>query len=148
MDKEKVHSIVSREIKRRVDQLAELLEDAQTATTGETKSSAGDKHETSRAMAHLEQEKLGGQLAELNKLKEVIFLIDPTKKHTSIQLGSLVETTNGWFYISVGIGAINFENTTIFCMTPAAPLGKFLLGKKIGDQINWQGKKINITNLI
>ena len=148
MDKEKIHSFVKREVNRRVDQLAELLEDAQISTTGETKSSAGDKHETSRAMAQLEQEKLGGQLAELNKLKEVIFLIDPSKKHTSIQLGSLVETTNGWFYISVGIGALNIENKNIFCMTPAAPLGKFLLGKKIGDEIDWQGKKINITDLL
>lgn len=147
MDKQKVHRAVMEEVSRRVEQLNTLLQDALTATAGETKSTAGDKHETSRAMAQLEQEKLGGQLSELNKLQEVIYRIDPTKQHTTIQLGSLCETSNGWFYLSVGIGAILVDGKQLFCMTPAAPLGKLLLGKKAGDVLDWQGKKIELIQV-
>lgn len=147
MDKQRIHAVVVEEVSRRVTQLNELLQDALIATAGETKSTAGDKHETSRAMAQLEQEKIGGQLSELNKLQETIYRIDPAQVHETIQLGSLVNTSNGWFYLSVGIGGIEMDSTTIFCMTPAAPLGKLLLGKKTGDVVDWQGKKIEILQV-
>jgi len=39
----------------------------QHSLTSETKSSAGDKHETGRAMLQLEREKIGNQLAEIDK---------------------------------------------------------------------------------
>jgi transcription elongation GreA/GreB family factor len=146
MDKEAVHSHVITELKRRFNQLQYLLNDALEATAGDTKSSAGDKHETSRAMAQLEQEKIGAQLGELSKLQEILFRIDPTRISKSIQLGSLVETTKGWFYVSVGIGQINFEGTSIFCITPMAPLCKILMGKSTGDAVDWQGEKITVLN--
>ena len=148
MDKERIRAIVTEEVKTRISQLSILLSDALDANSNETKSSAGDKHETGRAMAHLEQEKIAGQLSETNKLAEILHRIDSTQKHTKIQLGSLVDTTIGVFYISVGIGAIQIENTTIFCMTAAAPLGKELLGKTTGDEIEWQGKKIVIVTIM
>ena len=148
MDKERIHASATVEVKTRISQLSILLSDALDANSNETKSSAGDKHETGRAMAHLEQEKIAGQLSEMNKLAEILHRIDATQKHIKIQLGSLVETTIGIFYISVGIGAIEIENTTIFCMTAAAPLGKELLGKSAGTEIDWQEKKIVIVTIM
>lgn len=147
MNKEKVHRVVSEELSKRLANLQRLLSDTLESTAGETKSTAGDKHETARAMAQLEQEKLGGQIAELGKLQEMIFRIDPQIQHSTIQLGSLVSTSNGHFYLSVGIGIIDVEGQTIFCMTLAAPLGKLLLGKKAGDVLDWQGKKISILDV-
>ena len=147
MDKEHIHAIVTKEVNSRISQLNLMLTDALDANSNETKSSAGDKHETGRAMAHLEQEKIAGQLSEMNKLAEILHRIDATQKHIKIQLGSLVETTIGVFFISVGIGAIEIENTTIFCMTAAAPLGKELLGKTAGAEIVWQEKKIGIIDI-
>ena len=46
------------------------IEELQKALNSETKSSAGDKHETGRAMLQLDREKLGLQLAEINKIKK------------------------------------------------------------------------------
>lgn len=135
MDKEQIHSVVTKEVNSRIYQLSIMLSEALDANSNETKSSAGDKHETGRAMAHLEQEKIAGQLSEMNKLAEILHRIDATQKHIKIQLGSLVETSIGIFYISVGIGAIEIDNTKIFCMTAAAPLGKELIGKSVGAEI-------------
>lgn len=147
MDKIQIHKSVAAEVKRRFEQLQDLLKDAYDSTTNESKSSAGDKHETSRAMAQLEQEKIGGQLSEMSKLSVILNRIDPTIVHSKIQLGSLIQTESGWFYLSVGIGAIQIANNTIFCMTIAAPLGKMLMGKKIGDEFIWQDKKIVILEV-
>ena len=55
------------------------INEIQESLTSETKSSAGDKHETGRAMLQLEREKVGQQLAEVEKLKEGLSKIDVDK---------------------------------------------------------------------
>ena len=135
------------EVDQRAQNLQDSLNDALDSTANETKSTAGDKHETGRAMAQLEQEKIGSQIAEITKLKEILFRIQPEKKHTKVELGSLVETSNGLFFISIGIGAFQFEGKSVFCITPMAPVCQLLLGKQEGAQIEWQGKKIEIIQV-
>lgn len=142
--KEIIHAALLKEIDFRFTNLQTTLKDVLIATANDTKSSAGDKHETSRAMAQLEQEKIGGQISEINKIQEILYRIDPSTIHSTIQLGSLVQTNNGWFYLSAGIGPLTVNKELIFCMTLAAPLGKLLFGKKSGDTIEWQGKSIEI----
>jgi hypothetical protein len=148
MDKTTVHAVVVQEVSRRMLQLNELLQDAFDATANESKSSAGDKHETSRAMAQLEQEKIGGQLIEMTKLHTILQRIEPTFVSESIQLGSLVETSSGWFYLSVGIGILNVSGTNLFCITPNAPVGKLLVGKKVKDSIEFNGNPTQILQLL
>ena len=148
MDKTIVHTAVAQEVSRRMNQLNALLQDAFDATANESKSSAGDKHETSRAMAQLEQEKIGGQLIEMTKLHQILQRIQPSFVSDSVQLGSLVETSNGWFYISVGIGVLNIAGNNLFCITPNAPVGKLLLGKKVQDSIEFNGNPIQILQLL
>jgi len=72
-------------IQREFDALQESL-------LSQTKSSAGDKHETGRAMAQLEQEKLSRQLTETRKSLEGFKQIDPKKEFTQVAYGSLVIT--------------------------------------------------------
>ena len=148
MDKTIVHTAVAQEVSRRMNQLNALLQDAFDATANESKSSAGDKHETSRAMAQLEQEKIGGQLIEMTKLHQILQRIQPSFVSDSVQLGSLVETSKGWFYISVGIGVLNIDGNNLFCITPNAPVGKLLLGKKVQDSIEFNGNPTQILQLL
>lgn len=133
------------EVDQRAQNLQASLNDALDSTANETKSTAGDKHETGRAMAQLEQEKIGSQIAEITKLKEILFRIQPEKNHSNVELGSLVTTSIGIFFISIGIGAFPFEGKSVFCITPMAPVCQLLLGKQAGDSFEWQGKKIEIV---
>jgi hypothetical protein len=144
MDKHIVHQTVEDKIRSRITDLQFALNDAMEATSDDSKSTAGDKHETSRAMAHLEQEKLGNQYSEAIKLLEVLRRIDPSINTNTIRIGSLVETSMGWFYLSVGLGQIVIDGKTVFCLTPLAPFGQLLLGKKTGDQLEWQGKEVRV----
>jgi hypothetical protein len=144
MDKHIVHQTVEAKIRSRITDLQFALNDAMEATSDDSKSTAGDKHETSRAMAHLEQEKLGNQYSEAIKLLEVLRRIDPSINTNTIRTGSLVETSMGWFYLSVGLGQIVIDGKTVFCLTPLAPFGQLLLGKKTGDQLEWQGKEVRV----
>lgn len=139
-----IHKACLEKVDSRIHSIQELLKEIQGAANSETKSSAGDKYETGRAMAHLETEKLMPQLLEAKKQKEILLSINPTKEHKKIQSGSLVKTKTGLFYISVGLGKIELENNSIFVLSPISPIGQLLINKKAGDNYTFNG----LNNLI
>lgn len=115
---------------------------AQESANSETKSSAGDKHETSRAMAMLEQSKNAQALGELIKMKPVLQALEPTTKivQSSIELGSLIITSNKNFYISIAAGKLTYGGLSFFAISPASPIGKALLPLKKGDSLVFRGQ--------
>lgn len=117
-----------------------LAEDAAT----ETKSSAGDKHETAKAMVHLEQEKIDRQLNEAQEQKSVLTKIDSQQTHTKVFKGSLVSTNKGVFFISIGLGKINVKDQAIFCISAESPLAKLLLGLTLKQSTTFNGTNYTI----
>jgi ATP-dependent helicase YprA (DUF1998 family) len=89
--------------KKRSDELYESL-------NSETKSSAGDKHETGRAMIQLDREKIGQQVKEIEKEFELFSKINSNVVLNSIGLGSLVITQENQYYI---LYQLKYLNTTI-----------------------------------
>ena len=59
-------------VEKRFNTIQNTINEIQESLTSETKSSAGDKHETGRAMLQLEREKAGNQLAEIQKIKDFL----------------------------------------------------------------------------
>lgn len=145
MNKKLVHTSITEHLQERIDGLKHILKDSLDAAAEDTKSSAGDKHETSTAMAQLEQEKLTKQINDFLLLRDILRQINAEKIHTKIELGSLVETNNGWYYFSIGLGAVKVDNMNVFCMTLQAPIGKLLEGKKVGESVVFNG---NITFIL
>jgi len=125
-----------------------LISEIEISLQSETKSSAGDKHETGRAMLQLEREKLGKQLAENDILKEVISKIDITKSNSLVGLGSLVYTTDTCYFIAIGVGEVVIDNQKFYIVSTKAPISQALLGKRIGDNIVFREGKDKIINLI
>ncbi len=107
----------------------------QKALSSETKSSAGDKHETGRAMLQLEMEKAGQQLTAIDQMKSVLAKIKLKDKHTHVKLGSLVTTDQNNYFLAISSGEILIENQKYYAISSASPIGQLLLGKKVGDEI-------------
>jgi transcription elongation GreA/GreB family factor len=135
-------------VTQKIADIRDLLNEVQEAANNETKSSAGDKHETGRAMAQLETEKLSTQLADALKLAQTLSKINPKSTHQLIGLGSLVITSNGNFYISVSLGKIEIDNKTYFSISNASPIGKLLLTKKEKDSFSFNNKTYVIENIV
>ncbi len=135
MNKTAVHQQLIEVINNKIEQALNALNEATSSVHNETKSSAGDKHETGRAMAQLEQEKLGKQLQAAKSLKEAASRIDSERKSDKVEFGSLVQWNNQWYYFSVGVGQINVEGNNIFCLSITSPLGNLMHQKKKGDSV-------------
>ena len=117
------------------------------AVQTESKSTAGDKHETGRAMIHLEQEKLHSQLAEAQQLLAEMEQIKPGKAFETIQKGALVQTDRTTFFVAVGLCKISAEGKDIFVISPQSPIGKQMLGKRSGESFNMNGTEYVITSV-
>ena len=144
MNKIEVHQAICQHLQSRIDGLTDILKETYEATANDSKSSAGDKHETAISMAQLEQEKLTKQINDYLSLQVSLFKINPEKASSKIELGSLVETNNGWYYFSVGLGVFQVREITVFAINPLAPIGKLLTGKIVNESINFNG---NITTI-
>ncbi len=134
-------------IDQRLQRIQRTITDIQESLSSETKSSAGDKHETGRAMLQLEREKAGQQLAEVQKLQEILAKIDISTSSDNACLGSLVFTTQGNYFLSISIGELSIDKTSYFAIAANTPIGKLLLGKTIGDTFSFNGKEISIKRV-
>ncbi|MBX2895833.1 MAG: 3-oxoacyl-ACP synthase [Cyclobacteriaceae bacterium] len=126
----------------------EAMQHAQQAANAEEKSSAGDKYETGRAMAHLEKEKAASQLVEANKLKEVLHKINPEVSTTKTSLGSVIFTDKGNYYLAISSGKLYADGQEFLALSPASPLGAQLINRAPGDKVIFQKKTFSIISII
>lgn len=145
--KRKLHEHIQSLLQDKLQLLEASFKEKREALLSESKSTAGDKHETGRAMIQLEQEKLSFQLVQLRKQMEFLHRINPDSTPKKVQLGSLVTTKNGKFYLSTGIGPLSLEGENFFCIAPTSPIGQAMLGKVESDKFSFNGKEHLITKL-
>jgi transcription elongation GreA/GreB family factor len=145
--KQKIHRYCLHLLNQKIEELNLALTNATDAANNETKSSAGDKHETARAMMQLEQEKLGKQLKELEDQRSELEKIDISKTSVKISRGTLIQSDKGFLFLSIGLGKIVVEDKTVFAISPQSPLGLKLTGKKENDVVEFNGMKYTIQKL-
>lgn len=148
LSKSAVHQKVLAVLEKRIQENSRDIEEIRSSLTSDTKSSAGDKHETSRAHLQIEMEQISNQLSILLKHRQSLLQIDESITSTKIEQGSLVETSIGTFYFSTSMGRITVDGEDVFCLSLNAPMGQQLLGKKMGDKIHFNSKSILVEELI
>lgn len=135
--KENIHHTYLEMTLQKIKALQKEQEDIMESLRQETKSTAGDKYETSRAMLHIEQGNIASQLAVLLQQKAILESI-ATKSNSpteTVQLGSLVKTNKGYIFIAAALGKAMIDAQTIFAVSPESPLGKLLIGKPANEQV-------------
>ncbi len=147
MKKTSIHEHCLNLVQQKITEAESAIREAQNAANEETKSSAGDKYETGRAMMHLEQEKFSSQRAAARQLKKVLDQIDPNRPLSQVSLGSFVQTNRGWFYVAVGLGQIEIKGCSCFVISPAAPLAKAIWGRQAGEIATFQKQNIQIMEV-
>lgn len=135
-------------IERRIDTARKAIEEAQDAANDETKSSAGDKYETGRAMMQLEIEKNSTQLNESIKQKQALLEINPGFEYDTVQRGAVVITDQLNFFIAISAGQFDVEGKSYQTISQASPIGSAMMGLKKGDTFQWNKKEYQIRNVL
>ena len=145
--KEELLKLCNDYVNQRLQNVEETILSNQKALQSETKSSAGDKHETGRAMLQLEMEKAGQQLQGITLMKETLTKIDVSKNSTVAHLGSIVTTNIGSYFLSVSAGKLTVCGTNYFAVSVSSPIGKLLLGKKEKEEVVFNEKEIKVKRI-
>ncbi len=146
--KEKIYQQYVVIVEDKIKVLQKNLQDLTDSAGNETKSTAGDKHETALAMLQIEQENSSRQLREALKQQAVLEKIDSSLHLEKVVRGSLVKTNKGYFFISLGLGKITVDEQLIIALSPESPLGKQLMHLKKGDSAEFNGTGYIIEEVV
>ena len=148
MHKKLVYDTIQGEIDSRIGEIQKALQNQKESLSSVSESTAGDKHNTSRAMMHIEVEKLSKQLSQLLQLKKLLLKVNPSKETKAVTLGSLVETNNGYLFIAVPLGKITIAQKSLMAISLASPIGQALQGKIAGDSFSFNNQDWKIKNVV
>ena len=134
-------------VEERIRSAENAITSAKEASQDDTKSSAGDKYETTREMMQQEVSRNEAQLYEAGKLKHVLSQISANITSEVVQNGSLVITNYGNFFIAISAGQIEADGLSYYAVSAASPIGKKLAGLKKGDQFAFTNKEYEILEV-
>ncbi len=131
----------------RISQLQSDINSTIESRDTATKSSAGDKHETGRALMQTEIDNLEKQMDNFVRLKNTLSQAAQEPSIGSIAFGSLVKTNCGAFFLSISLGKIEFEGGNVIAISPTAPLARHLIGKKCSETVKFLDRKYLINEI-
>ena len=126
LTKSAVIAELNKQLLTKLSYLNTNLEQAVDSRNSDTKSSAGDKFETSREMAQIEIHKIE---TEISKTQQFIF--DLFSK-----VIQFIITDKGAFLISIPFGKLMVNDTAVFCISNTAPISLYLLYRKTGESFS------------
>jgi transcription elongation GreA/GreB family factor len=124
------------------------LKDLHDSAANETKSTAGDKHETALAMLQIEQKNIQARLEEAKQRKQVLENFRRIPSSGRITNGSLVKTSRGYFLLTIALGKLQVEGLTIMSLSGASPLGSGMAGLQKGDSFEFNGLDYVIEDIV
>ena len=86
-------------------------------------------------MLQLEREKLGEQIKKTERNLQLLMPLEnhiPTEK---VSVGAVVKTSHFNYYIAISSPTIIIEREEYYCISTLSPIGKLLLGKKVGETL-------------
>ena len=130
-------------LKRLQADMAALQESRQA----DTKSSAGDKHETARAMVDQELQQLNQQREKaLRNQSELQQLTDAPCDVAA--RGAAVETERIIYFISISFGKLPLEGVKpVYALSPVSPAAQAMLGKRVGEFFEINGARQTILKV-
>jgi transcription elongation GreA/GreB family factor len=146
--KQKVYEHYTLLLHEKISSLLQVLGDLKQSGANETKSTAGDKHETALAMLQIEQANKRIQLEELQSQKAVMNKIDPAVRAVQVVNGSLIKTDKGYFFMSVALGKAVIDGINIIALSSQSPLGKNLLGLKKGAVVSFNQTQYLVEEIL
>jgi hypothetical protein len=145
--KQKVYGHYLQSINDKISLLRNTLNDLKESSSNETKSTAGDKHETALAMLQIEQKNVSQQLKEALDQKVLFEQINSTAIKPAVTTGTLLKTNKGYLFLSIALGKIIVDAIAIIAISPRSPLGQKLIGLKVNDTAEINGIEYLIESI-
>ena len=131
----------------RIDNASQAIAAARLSSTEDTKSSAGDKYETGRAMMQQDIDRQTLQLNEARKLKTFLERMEPENQSERVQNGSLAYTNHGIFYLAISMGQVDLDGKTYYVISGESPIGAQLMNQRKGARFTFNGRQYEVQSV-
>jgi hypothetical protein len=142
--KQAVLLALSEALDENLEESMRTLEATRASRDNETKSTAGDKYETGRAMAQIEIQKHEIQQDRILQQQQILVRIDAHKYSHKAEFGSLVQSNHAIYFLAIPFGKLRVGNRDIYAISLDAPIGLLLHDKAVGDEFQFQNKSMRI----
>jgi len=133
MHREDFLSHLEKIIDKKVLDSRKYMESIERSIHSESKSTAGDKHDTSRELMQQERNKAAQNLSNQLAMQKTLIQLKLIDANIAIGFGSLIETQGNVIFIGLALGKINYLNREIVCISPLSPLARVLEGMQVGE---------------
>ena len=137
LSKSSVIAELNEQLSGKLTYLNTTLQQTVDSRNSDTKSSAGDKFETSREMAQI----------EIHKLETEIFKTQQFINNLLSKASQFIITDKGAFLIAIPFGKLILNDTTVFCISNSAPIAKPLINTTISAQFNYGGVEYSVIDI-
>lgn len=87
-------------------------------------------------------------LDRTRKMKETLANLDRDHRSTVVRAGSVIETENKYYYVSVPLGEIALDDgSKVYAISTDSPIYQEFEGKKEGDTFTFHGEKVKIIGI-
>ncbi len=128
-----------------VEQLQNEISEAQNQANdyGQPK----DRYDAFRTKLMRQIELFAKQLDKAKIVINTLGKIEADKQLSVVEFGALVITNKQKIFVSAGLGKVDFNGITYFAISPKVPIYNALKGKRVGDEIVFNGMKIIIESI-
>lgn len=148
ISKVEIHETILKLLTNSILQATRDYELAKESRDSDTKSSAGDKFETGREMMQREMDKISASIDQSKNQLNFLSKINLNRSYSIVDLGCLIHTDQGIYYISIGVGKVEINAEIIYAISLDSPIGQLLKGKRVGDELEFRGKTLTINQLL
>jgi hypothetical protein len=125
---------LNKQLSIKLNYLNANLQQTIDSKNSDTKSSSGDKFETSREMAQIEISKIEKEIVKTEQL-----IADLTAKASKF-----IITDKGSFLVSIPFGKLMVNSVDVFCISNSAPIRKQLVNTEISANFEYRGVIYNV----
>jgi len=124
----------------KINEINEYNEENQLSSTDDQYGNKGEMlNEYEQYVEHLDR---------AQEMKETLANLDHTHRSETIRPGSVVETEDSYYYISVPLGEVHMESgSRVYAISTAAPIYESLKGLKEGDTFHFKDKENRIVGI-
>jgi len=148
ISKVEIHETILKLLTNSIVHATKDYELAKESRDSDTKSSAGDKFETGREMMQREMDKISASIDQSKNQLNFLSKINLNRPYSTVDLGCLIITDQGIYYISIGLGKVEINAELIYAVSLDSPIGQIFKGKRVGDILEFRGKTLKINQLL
>jgi hypothetical protein len=148
ISKVEIHETILKLLTNSIVQAKKDYELAKESRDSDTKSSAGDKFETGREMMQREMDKISASIDQSKSQLNFLSKINLHRPYSNVDVGCLMKTDHGIYYISIGLGKVEINADSIYAISLDSPIGQLFKGKRVGDILEFRGKTFKINQLL